>query len=118
MISTLTALALLQDGAPAGPPGGMLGQFLPILLIFGIFYLLLIAPMRKKQKAHQQMLEGLKRGDKVITNGGLHGEVAAIDGGTVLVKLADQVKVRVSKSAVAAMQGGEADGDSASKGSK
>jgi preprotein translocase subunit YajC len=95
--------ALLQQS-----PGGfqqMLGSLIPFVLIFVIFWFLLIQPARRRQKAHQQMLEELKRGDKVITNGGLHGEVAGIDGGVVFLKISDNVKVRISKSAVAGLQG-------------
>lgn len=95
--------ALLQQS-----PGGlmqMLAQLAPFILIFIIFWVLLIAPARRRQKAHQQMLEELKRGDKVVTNGGLHGEVAGIEGGVVFLKISDNVKVRLSKSAVAGLQG-------------
>jgi preprotein translocase subunit YajC len=88
----------------------MLGQLAPFILIFVIFWVLLIAPARRRQKAHQKMLEELKRGDRVVTNGGLHGEVAGIEGATSCsLKIADNVKVRVSKSAVAGLQG-EAEG--------
>lgn len=95
--------ALLQQQA-----SGMmqvLAQLVPFVLIFVIFWVLLIAPARRRQKAHQKMLDELKRGDRVVTNGGLHGEVAGLEGAVVFLKIADNVKVRVSKSAVAAMQG-------------
>jgi len=85
-------------------------QFLPIVLIFGIFYFLLIAPMRKRQKALQQLINELEKGDRVVTSGGLHGEVAAVLDNAVLLKVADNVKVKVSKSAIAGMQGSESDG--------
>jgi preprotein translocase subunit YajC len=90
-------LAFQQNGSPGG---GWL-SLVPFVLVFAIFYFLLIAPMRKRQKALQQMVENLQRGDKVVTTGGLHGEVAALDGGIVVVKVADNVKVRVSKNAIA-----------------
>ncbi len=95
--------ALLQQ-SPGGL-GQMLAQLAPFILIFIIFWVLLIAPARRRQKAHQKMLEELKRGDKVVTNGGLHGEVAGIEGGVVFLKISDNVKVRLSKSAVAGLQG-------------
>lgn len=82
-------------------------SFLPIILIFVIFYFLLVAPMRKRQKALERMIQALKKGDRVITSGGLHGEISAIDGSTLLLKIADNVKVRISKSAVTAMEGEE-----------
>jgi preprotein translocase subunit YajC len=90
--------------APANAASPFL-SFLPILIVFGIFYFMLIAPMRKRQKALQQMVENLKRGDRVITNGGIYGEVAAIEGGLVHLKVADGVRLRVAKSAIAGMEG-------------
>jgi len=90
--------------APANAASPFL-SFLPILIVFGIFYFMLIAPMRKRQKALQAMVENLKRGDRVITNGGIYGEVAAIEGGTVQLKVADGVRLKVAKSAIAGMEG-------------
>jgi preprotein translocase subunit YajC len=91
--------------AQAGGQGSALVQFVPILLIFGIFYFLLLAPMRKRQKQHQALLGALKRGDKVVTNGGLLGEIAAVEERIVHLKLADNVKVRVVKTAIAGLEG-------------
>ncbi len=85
-------------------------QLVPIVLIFGIFYFLLIAPMRKRQKAVQQMISDLKKGDRIVTSGGLHGEVTAVLDSAVLVKVADNVKVKISKSAISGLQGSEGDG--------
>lgn len=82
-------------------------QLVPIVLIFGIFYFLLIAPMRKRQKALQHMIDNIQKGDKVVTSGGLHGEVAALLEGAVMLKVADNLKVKVSKSAISGMQGSE-----------
>lgn len=92
----------------AGPPSmtDMLVNFAPFVLIFVIFYFLLIRPARQRQKALQQMIDALKRGDKVVTSGGLYGEVAAIDGSVVLLKIADNVKVRVSRSAISGLEPG------------
>ena len=80
-------------------------SLVPIFLVFGIFYFLLLAPMRKRQKALQKVVEGLKRGDKVVTNGGLIGEIAAVDDRIVHLKLGENVKVRVLKSAIAGLEG-------------
>ena len=91
--------------AQAGGQSSPLLQFVPILLIFGIFYFLLLAPMRKRQKQHQILLGALKRGDKVITNGGLLGEIAAVEDRIVHLKLSDNVKVRVVKTAIAGLEG-------------
>ena len=94
--------------AMAGSPGGEqnpLAGILPMGVIFAIFYFLLLAPMRKRQKAHQALLAELKRGDRVVTNGGLIGEVAAVEDKVVHLKLSDNVRVRVVKSAIAGLEG-------------
>jgi preprotein translocase subunit YajC len=103
----LSHLPLTLAQAP-GPPSmtDMALNFAPFVLIFVIFYFLLIRPARQRQKALQQMIEGLKRGDKVVTSGGLYGEVAAIDGAVILLKIADNVKVRVARSAISGLEQG------------
>ncbi|AZV79092.1 preprotein translocase subunit YajC [Parasedimentitalea marina] len=81
---------------------GALGQFLPLILIFGIMYMLLIRPQQKKMKEHKAMVEALRRGDQVITQGGLIGKVAKVkDDGEIEVEIADGVKVRVVKGTIA-----------------
>lgn len=81
---------------------GALGQFLPLILIFGIMYMLLIRPQQKKMKEHKSMIEALRRGDQVITQGGLIGKVAKVkDDGEVEVEIAEGVKVRVVKATIA-----------------
>ena len=78
------------------------GQFIPLILIFAIMYFLLIRPQQKKVKAHQQMVEALRRGDQVVTQGGLIGKVAKVkEDNEVEVELAEGVKVRVVKSTIA-----------------
>ena len=78
------------------------GQFLPLILIFGIMYFLLIRPQQKKMKEHQAMVEGLRRGDQVVTQGGLIGKVSKVkDDNEIEVELAEGVKVRVVKSTIA-----------------
>jgi len=81
---------------------GALGQFLPLILIFGIMYMLLIRPQQKKMKEHKSMIEALRRGDQVITQGGLIGKVAKVkEDGEVEVEIAEGVKVRVVKATIA-----------------
>ena len=101
-------LQLLQ--AQPTPAGGGLLAFAPMIFIFVIFYFLLIAPMRKKQKKTQEMLAGLKKGDEVVTAGGVFGRITALDekNGFVVLQIADNVKVKVLRSAIAAPVG-EAD---------
>jgi preprotein translocase subunit YajC len=98
MQSSLLLLAQAGGQAPAWT------GFVPIILIFGIFYFLLLAPMRKRQKAHQKMIGELKKGDKVITSGGLLGEIAALEEKIVHLKLADNVRVRVTRNAIAGLE--------------
>ena len=75
-----------------------IGAFLPLILIFGVFYILLIRPQQKKVKEHKAMVESLKRGDKVITSGGITGTVERlIDNDKVEVEIADNVKVEIVK---------------------
>ena len=83
----------------------MLGTLAPMLIIFVIFYVVLMLPMQRQRKALQQMIENLKKGDKVITTGGLYGEVTAVEGATVLLRIADNVRVRVAKSAISGFEG-------------
>ena len=103
IVTSVSMIALAQGGAASNP----LIQFLPIALVFGIFYFLLIAPMRKRQKALASLVENLKKGDRVITNGGIYGEIAMVEGNVVHLKIADSVRVRVAKSAIAGLEGGE-----------
>ncbi len=77
----------------------------PMLIIFAIFYFLLIYPVRKRQKALQQVVENLERGDKVVTNGGIYGEVAAVDPAFIILKISDNTKIKVAKSAIAGLEG-------------
>ena len=99
----MTSTLFLLAQAPGPSPATWL-QFVPMVLILVVFYFLLVAPMRKRQKELAQLVDKLQKGDKVVTNGGLHGEVAGLDGAVVLLKIADQVKVRVSKSAIATVE--------------
>jgi len=85
-----------MDGASA------IGQFIPLILIFAIMYFLLIRPQQKKMKEHQKMVEALRRGDQVVTQGGLIGKVSKVKDDTeVEVELAEGVKVRVVRNTIA-----------------
>ena len=77
-------------------------QFIPLILIFGIMYFLLIRPEQKKLKEHAAMVAGLRRGDQVVTQGGMVGKVVKVkDDGELEVEIADGVKVRVIQSTIA-----------------
>jgi preprotein translocase subunit YajC len=84
--------------AGAAPAGAAFAQFLPIVLIFVIFYFLLIRPQQKKMKEHRAMVEALRRGDQIVTSGGIVAKVSKVqDDGMVEVEIADGVKVKVIK---------------------
>jgi preprotein translocase subunit YajC len=85
----------------------VLMQFAPLLIIFVIFYLLIFMPMKKRQKKVEQMIAALKNGDRVITSSGIYGMVAGVKEKTFILKIADQVKIEVAKSAITGLQGPE-----------
>jgi len=80
---------------------------IPLVLMFGIMYLLVIMPQQRQRKKMQQMLSELKNGDKIITNGGIYGVINGIDGETVILKVADQVKIRIARAAIAQVEAPE-----------
>jgi preprotein translocase subunit YajC len=92
-----------QGGAGQGA-GGLFGSLVPLILIFVIFYFLLIRPQQKKAKEHKAMIENLKKGDKVITSGGVFGVIEAIGTNTITVKIAENVKVKFGKAYIAALR--------------
>ena len=104
MTMTLTSFFAMATSSQNGDQPSLIGSLIPFVLIFGVFYFLLIAPARKKQKKHQNLVEGLKNGDKVITNGGLHGTVVGVSTEVVQLKIADQVRIDVSRNAIAVVQ--------------
>ena len=99
----------LQTSSP-GSPLGSIGTFLPILLIFGIFYFLLFMPMQRQRKNQQKMLAALQNGNVVVTSGGIVGTIVAIDADDTLVLRVkpDNVKIQVARSAVSSLVSGEA----------
>lgn len=82
-------------------------SFAPIIIVGVIFYLLIFMPMRKRQKKVESMIAALKNGDRVITSSGIYGVVAGIKDKTFILKIADQVKIEVTKNAIAGLQGPE-----------
>ena len=77
---------------------------LPFLLVFGIYYVIVILPTRRNQKKAQDMIENLKVGDKVITTGGIYGTIAGLKGDRIQLRIAENVKVEISRNAVTALQ--------------
>ena len=90
------------QAAPAGGGDPIMG-FLPLILIFVVFYFLLIRPQSKRQKEHKKMLEALDKGDEVVTNGGLLGRITKVGESFVTVELADNVQIKVQRHAIASI---------------
>jgi preprotein translocase subunit YajC len=90
------------SGAGSGEGGPSLWtSFIPILFIFVIFYFLLIRPQQKKQKQHQEMISAVKKGDRIITNGGIYGTVADVKEHVIVLKIAEEVKIELVRSSIA-----------------
>ena len=101
---------LQAGGAPsASASGSLLSTALPFLLIIVIFYFFLIRPQNKKQKETQKMLDALKKGDKVITIGGIHGTVSSVKENTVIVKVDDDCKLEFNRTAISSVELTEAE---------
>ncbi|MEW6671069.1 MAG: preprotein translocase subunit YajC [Thermodesulfobacteriota bacterium] len=96
------AYALGQGGA-AGGQGGGFSAFIPLILMFAIFYFLLIRPQQKKTKQHREMIGNLKKGDRIITSGGLHGRITGTSDTTLTVEIAEKVRVKVNRANVMAL---------------
>ncbi len=112
------AYAMGQGGAPAGQGGGGFSAFVPLILMFVIFYFLLIRPQQKKAKEHQEMINNLKKGDRILTGGGIHGRITSTDDSTLVVEIADKVRVKLNRGSVAALVssgGGQASGNDSLK---
>jgi preprotein translocase subunit YajC len=96
----LTFASQAAPASGAAPQGSMFGALIPFVLVFVIFYVLIILPQRKKQKKHQQEIGALKPGDKIITSAGIYGTVMGVQSDRIEVKIAANVKVDITKSAV------------------
>lgn len=98
----LEFILLIASNNPEGQGGNPLVTFLPFILIIVVMYFLMIRPQAKKQKEKQRMVDALKKGDNVVTNGGIHGKVMGFtdDNKTVIVKVDDNVKLNIDKSAI------------------
>lgn len=89
-------VALLQSSGL----GATIGSFVPVILIVGVFYFLVIAPANKQRRQTEEMLNALKKGDRVLTSGGIYGTVQSIEPTVVHLRIAENVKVKVSRSAI------------------
>lgn len=91
-----------QSGSGQTQPGavGLLGSLLPLILIVAVLYFLMILPQQRRQKKHQQMLQALKRGDRVVLSGGIFGTISEVKDGTLMVKIAENTVIEIEKGAV------------------
>lgn len=94
-------IAMAPQGGDAG--GGLMSTLIMFGLIIAIFYFMILRPQQKRQKERQAMLDAVRKGDKVVTAGGLHGTVVGVDDKTLLIQVADNVKMKFDRSAVASI---------------
>lgn len=97
------AYAMGAPGGSGGQGGSQLLSFLPIILIFVIFYFLLIRPQQKRAKEHRNLLANLKEGDEVLTSGGIYGRITGIKDDKITVEISEKVRVRVNRGHIAAV---------------
>jgi len=102
----MNAIALLQTG---GGGAAAIANFLPIIAIGLVFYFLVIAPANKQRKKTQEMISQLKKGDRVLTTGGIYGTVQGVEPDAVYLKIAENVKVKVARSAISGLVTGESE---------
>jgi preprotein translocase subunit YajC len=98
MFAVLFAQA--QQSSPAPQPGGGIGFFVPLIFIFVIMYFVMIRPQKRRQMEQQKLMSALKTGDRVVTNAGIHGLISNVKDTTVILKVADNVKIEMEKSAI------------------
>lgn len=107
MLLFLVEPAFAMGGAAEGQAAGSpIAQLLPFVLMFVVLWLLILRPQIKKQKAQQKMVDELKKGDKIVTSGGIHGVIANLKDDLISVKIADNVKIDISRSAVSRVRDG------------
>lgn len=102
-MNTLLFIFGMSGAGQGGEGGSPLGMFLPMILIFGIMYLLIFRPQAKRQKEHKKMLEEIKKGDKILTAGGIYGTIEKVleKEGILIVKVDDNVKIKMTRSSIA-----------------
>ena len=106
---TMAAVAWAQSPQPGGSAGSSLLSFVPFILIFVVFYFLLILPQQKRQKKLKAMLDALKKGDKVVTSGGIWGTVTNLGKETATLQIADNAKIKIQRDHIARVRSDEED---------
>jgi preprotein translocase subunit YajC len=114
-MNAIDFLLMAQAAAPGGAPApNPLVQFLPLVFIFIIFYFLLIRPQQKRQKDHQKLVASIQSGDRVVTNAGIHGVITNVKDKTVIVRVAENVKMEFDRaSVVTVLRDGKEEGERA-----
>lgn len=97
------AYAMGQGGGAEQGAGGGFASLIPLVIMFAIFYFLLIRPQQKKAKEHREMMNNLKKGDRILTNGGFHARIISLDENVMTVELADKIQVKMSRGYVAGL---------------
>jgi preprotein translocase subunit YajC len=93
--------------AGQGQGGSQWMSFLPLVLLFVVFYFLLIRPQQKKAKTHKNLLDNLKKGDEVVTAGGMYGKITGITDNTITIEIAEKVRIKIAKGSIADKVKGE-----------
>ena len=106
MNTILRLLAMQPQGGGANGGGGMFGTVIMFALIILIFYFMILRPQQKKQKDRQKLIDSIQKGDKVITIGGVHGTVVGLEEKTVLVQIAENIKVKFERTAISTINRG------------
>ena len=108
-----SSLLLAMAPAPGGGNGGGGGSMWTTLLFFGamilIFYFMILRPQKKRQEEHKRMLSGVKKGDKIVTASGIHGTVSDVEDNTLLLQIADNVRIRIDKAAIGSVENKQAE---------
>jgi|SRR5208283_280047 len=102
-----TAYAMGSSGGNGASGGGGMSSLIMMAVIFGIFYFIMIRPQQKKAKEHKQMVEVLKKGDRIITAGGIYGNVENLSPTTLTVKIAEGVKIKITRGSIGTVVKGE-----------
>ena len=103
-IGTVQAQESSAPAASQPAQGNIFGMLLPMAVVFGIFYLLLIRPQAKQRKQHQELLKGIKKGDEVVTSAGIHGKISGIADTVVTLEIADNVRVKIDRQQIASIK--------------
>ena len=104
MLFELECAPLLIAMSGAGPQSGLSAMF-PLVIILGIFYVMILMPMQKRQKKVQEFQESLKVGDKIVTTGGIYGQITRVNDKSVQLQVADKVRIEIARASVGGYQG-------------